>query len=111
MAASSIATRSGAGMLTVASVFKSGGTYFPKYVRVLRDAVRRNLTIPHRFVCLTDVDVPCERIPLIHGWPSFYSKIELFRPGLFDGPAWRPLAGRVSASARRRELVEAERLQ
>lgn len=86
MAASSIATRSGAGMLTVASVFKSGGSYFPKYVRVLRDAVRRNLTIPHRFVCLTDVDVPCERIPLIHGWPSFYSKIELFRPGLFDGP-------------------------
>ena len=73
-------------MLTVASVFKSGGDYFPKYVRVLRDAVRRHLAIEHRFVCLSDVEVACERIPLIHGWPSFYSKIELFRPGLFDGP-------------------------
>lgn len=73
-------------VLTVASVFKSGGDYFPKYVRVLRDAVRRHLPIEHRFVCLTDVEVACERIPLIHGWPSFYSKIELFRPGLFDGP-------------------------
>ena len=72
--------------LTVASVFKSGGDYFPRYVRVLRDAVRRHLPVEHRFVCLTDVEVACERIPLVHGWPSFYSKIEVFRPGLFDGP-------------------------
>jgi hypothetical protein len=37
------------------------------------------LTMPHRFVCLSDVDVPCERIPLEHGWPGWWSKIELFR--------------------------------
>jgi hypothetical protein len=49
--------------------------------------VARNLTVPHRFVCLTDVtDVTCERIALTTDWPGFYAKLELFRPGLFHGP-------------------------
>lgn len=88
-------------MLTVACVLKSGGIYNAEWVRKLRDGVARNLTVPYRFVCLSDVDVPCERIPLIgadygdtrlagNGWiihPRWWSKLELFRPGLFDGPA------------------------
>ena len=41
---------------------------------------------PHRFVCLSDVAVPCERILLEDDLPGWWSKIELFRPGLFDGP-------------------------
>lgn len=73
--------------LAVACVYRSGGSYFPRYVRALRDAVARHLRVPHRFVCLTDDErVPCERVPLIHDWPRFYAKIELFRPGLFEGP-------------------------
>jgi hypothetical protein len=40
--------------------------------------------MPYRFVCLTDMEVPgIETIPLIHGWPGWWSKIELFRPELF----------------------------
>jgi len=46
--------------------------------------VERNLHVPHRFVCLSNVEVPCERIPLIHDWPGWFSKIELHRPGLFE---------------------------
>jgi hypothetical protein len=74
--------------LTVACVYRSGGKlYSTRYVEALRNMVARNLSLPHRFVCLTDVaDVPCERIPLVTGWPGFYGKIELFRPGLFRGP-------------------------
>jgi hypothetical protein len=74
--------------LTVACVYRSGGRHYStRYVDVLRNMVKRNLTLPHRFVCLSDVeDVPCERIPLIANWPGFYSKIELYRPGLFKGP-------------------------
>lgn len=71
-------------MLTVACVLRSGGIYTPEWVRKLRDGVARHLTIPHRFVCLSDVPVPCERIPLVDGWPDWWSKIELFRAGLFD---------------------------
>lgn len=73
--------------LTVACVYRSGGSvYTSHYVAVLRDMVARHLTVPHRFVCLSDADVPCERIPLVTTWRGFYSKIELYRPGLFTGP-------------------------
>lgn len=72
-------------MITVACVLRSGGLYDAEWVRKLRDGVARHLALPHRFVCLSDVDVPCERIPLETEWSGWWSKIELFRPGLFDG--------------------------
>lgn len=84
----------GGAPLTVACVLRRGGQYwgtrqgpfFAKYVRILREAVAANLGLPHRFVCLSDIDVPCERISLRQFWPGAWAKIELFRPGLFDGP-------------------------
>jgi hypothetical protein len=71
-------------MLSVLCVLKTGEEYTPEWVRKLRDAVDRNLTVPHTFKCLADVDVPCERIPLRHSWPGWWSKIELFR--VVEGP-------------------------
>lgn len=65
-------------MLTVACVCKSGSVYDAEWVRKLRDGVARNLG-RHRFVCLSDIEVPCERIPLEHDWPGWWSKIELFK--------------------------------
>lgn len=48
--------------------------------------VAEHLTVPHRFVCLSDVEIEgIETIKLLHGWRGWWSKIELFRPGLFDG--------------------------
>jgi hypothetical protein len=41
--------------------------------------------LPHRFVCLSDVEVPCERIPLATRWPGWWAKLELFTPGHFAG--------------------------
>jgi hypothetical protein len=80
--------------LTVACVLRRGGQYmgtregpfFAKYVRVLRDAVAGHLRLPHRFVCLSDVDVPVEHIHLEWLWPGAWAKLELFRQGLFEGP-------------------------
>lgn len=74
-------------MLTVACVLRSGGDYGPEDVRKLRDGVAHHMSLPHRFVCLSDVDVPCERIPLQHDWPGWWAKIELFRPGALLCPA------------------------
>jgi hypothetical protein len=71
-------------MLTVLCVLRTGEEYTPEWVRKLRDGVARNLTVPYTFKCLSDVDVPCERIPLVHNWPGWWSKIELFR--VVDGP-------------------------
>lgn len=73
-------------MFSVICVLKSGSVFDASWVEKLRDGVARNLTLPHRFVCLSDVEVPCERIELIHGWPGWWSKLELFRPGAITGP-------------------------
>lgn len=71
-------------MLTVACVLRSGGIYDASWVARLKAGVAKHLPIEHRFVCLSDVDVPCERIPLEHGWPGWWSKMELFK---LPGPA------------------------
>lgn len=65
--------------MTVTSVLRSGGIYDATWVARLRDGVARHLPVEHRFVCLSDVDVPCERIPLEHDWPGWWAKIELFK--------------------------------
>lgn len=67
----------------VACVLKSGGIYDAEWVRKLNAGVAKHLPVDHRFVCLSDVDVPCERIPLEHDWPGWWAKIELFK---LDGP-------------------------
>lgn len=72
-------------MFTVACVLKSGGDYVPAHVHALRDGVRRNLTSPHQFVCLSDVPVGCDRLRLLRGWPGWWSKMELF-DGRITGP-------------------------
>lgn len=73
-------------MITYACVLRSGGIYTAEWVRKLSRAVGFYASRPHRFVCLSDVDVPCERIELSSDLPGWYAKLELFRPGLFDGP-------------------------
>lgn len=72
--------------LTVATVLKSGGVFTPVWVDRINRQIKRHIR-PDRIVCLTDMDVKsCEAIPLKHNWPGWFSKIELFRPDLFDGP-------------------------
>lgn len=74
-------------MLTVACVLRSGGIYDASWVGKLARAVARNIHQAYRFVCLSDVKVDCERIPLPEGWPGWWSKLCLFKPGLLPTPA------------------------
>src|ERR1044071_8385633 len=74
-------------MITVACVLKVGGLYTADHVRVLESMVSRNLDGIDRFVCLSDAPfiLPfVERIPLAHRWLGGWSKLELFRPKIFD---------------------------
>ena len=73
-------------MITFLCVLRSGGDYTPEYVRRLRDGVARHRKLPHRFVCLSDVPVACERVVMEHGWPGWWCKIEMFKPGVVTGP-------------------------
>jgi hypothetical protein len=56
-------------------------------VHALRAGVAKHLPRAHRFVCLTDMDVPgVETIPLEHDWPGWWAKPEIWRPGVLQGP-------------------------
>lgn len=72
--------------VTVVCVLKSGGDFSERYVYNLLAMLKRNTTVPFKFVCLTDLDVieGVDIIPLKDGLKGWWSKIELFRPGLFD---------------------------
>lgn len=75
-------------MLNVVCVLKQGGKvgYDASWVAKLQAMVSRNLTIPHRFVCLSDCAVSCEQLPLDNVGEGFWAKLQLFKPGLFTGP-------------------------
>lgn len=65
--------------------------YTFEWVRRLRSMVKRHLPLPHRFVCLVNDAAAIqaspsdgiELAPLVYNWRGWWSKIELFRPGLF----------------------------
>jgi hypothetical protein len=76
-------------VLTVACV--EWGDYLQRgteYVLKLRSMVERHLSMPHRFVCLTDSVVRrpgVEGVGLTQGRDGWWNKVELFRTGLFSG--------------------------
>lgn len=71
--------------LTVACV-KWGARYSELWVRRLQAMVAKHLSLPHRFVCLTDQPVDgIECIPLTSGLTGWWTKLELFKPGQFAG--------------------------
>lgn len=70
--------------MKVLCVLKSGGPdYGPEQVERLRASLAQHSDAT--LVCLSDVPVPCERIPLAHNWRGWFCKLELFRH-VFDEP-------------------------
>ena len=66
-------------MITVATVC-AGTKYSSDYVERLYQAVTRHLTVPHRFVCLTDQpeNFSCETLPIPMNLPGWWGKLALF---------------------------------
>jgi hypothetical protein len=75
-------------MINIACVLRQGGKvgYDSTWVEKLKNSVSRNLILPHRFICLSDCKVECDRIPLTDSGRGFWSKLELFKPNQFLGP-------------------------
>jgi len=75
-------------MINIVCVLRQGGKvgYDATWVEKLKNSVARNLTLPHRFICLSDCDVSCDRIPLDNIGKGYWAKIQLFKTGLFDKP-------------------------
>lgn len=102
----------GSARLSIACVLRASKDYDAEYVARLRDGVAKHLSEPHRFFCLSDVDVPCERIPLQHDWPGWWSKMELFRPDIEGDLLYFDLdtliVGDLSGIAEKRDLTMLE---
>jgi hypothetical protein len=65
---------------------KWGSKYSAEWVYNLKRMVERHLTVPHRFVCMTDRAIPdVECVEAAEHLPSWWSKVGMFRPGLFPG--------------------------
>lgn len=68
---------------------RAGAAFAPAYVDILFDSVRRNLAdgFEARFVCFTDqldeLAAGVSSLPLPVDLPGWWSKLALFRPGLF----------------------------
>lgn len=62
--------------MIVLCVLRKGREYGPDQVAALRDSLQAHRDA--RLVCLSDVAVPCERVPLKHDWPGWWAKVELF---------------------------------
>lgn len=66
--------------MQIACVLKQGPEYRPEHVYALADSILAHNDLP--IVCLTDVALNHPGVtakPLLHGWPGWWSKIELFR--------------------------------
>lgn len=74
-------------MRTVVCVLRTGGIYTAEWVQKLAHGVQQNISGPYRFVCMSDILVEgVETIGFRHYWPGWWSKLEVFEPGLFYGP-------------------------
>jgi hypothetical protein len=69
--------------MKVFCVLRSGGGFDATDVARLNVCLKKHLP-GHTLHCLSDVDVPCDRVALNYDWPGWWSKMELFRPDI-DG--------------------------
>jgi hypothetical protein len=76
-----------------ACVMRTGGAYNAVYVNTLKAAVSRHVKTPFTFTVLTDTPArmhsSVRAVALTHKWPGWWSKIELFRPNIWQsGRVW-----------------------
>jgi len=75
-------------VINIVCLLRSGGKvgYDASWVEKLQRGIARNLTLDHQFICLSDCEVDCQRIPLEDGDWGYWSKLQLFKPNQFQGP-------------------------
>lgn len=68
--------------MRVATVLRSGGIYRPAHVEALARQLKQWLPFDE-LLCFSDMFVPrVETVPLLHKWPGWWSKMEIFRPDI-----------------------------
>jgi len=66
--------------MKILTVLRSGGNFRPEHVYAVQRMCEEHLpNTPFQFFCLTDLELDCPTIKLAHGWPGWWSKLELFK--------------------------------
>jgi ubiquinone/menaquinone biosynthesis C-methylase UbiE len=71
--------------ITIMCSLLSGDGYSLDYLIKMRDMLARNITIPYKFVCLTDRDINtniCDSIKVENAYGGLWSKLEMFKHGI-----------------------------
>jgi hypothetical protein len=75
--------------LSIITVLKSGPGWSSEYVYALKKSIDRNISLPYRFICLSDISLEVNTLPLLplHGItsmsvPGFWFKLQMFRKEL-----------------------------
>jgi len=84
--------------MRICAVLRSGGDFDVSHVHALKRMLGAHMSLRYRspvtepepgtwtFEYLSDCGPYTPGVvPLIHGWPGWWSKLELFRPGVLDG--------------------------
>jgi hypothetical protein len=73
--------------MNVVCVLKSKDSqiYNAEWVYKLKRAVERNLSIPHQFICFSDIELDCKYIKLEDDFNGWWNKLQLFKPDFFLG--------------------------
>lgn len=67
-------------MIILKTVLKSGGAYKPEHVLRMQGLLDQYVDCPAKFVCYSDIEIEGVEVrPLLHDWPGWWAKIEMFR--------------------------------
>lgn len=70
----------------IVCVWRTGGDYTAEYVNNLFNSIARNVDCEYTFTVLTnssqELHPSIRVVPLVHDWPAWWSKIEIFTPKL-----------------------------
>lgn len=64
---------------------KDSKIYDAEWVYKLKRSVERNLSIPFKFTCFSDIDLSCNVVSLEPNFEGWWNKIQLFNPKNFLG--------------------------
>lgn len=73
-------------MITITTVLKTGNYYNHTWVDKMKRSLDRHMTVPFKFLPLSDSIHPFPVNTFIQNQPGYWNKIELFRPNLYTGP-------------------------
>jgi hypothetical protein len=69
-------------MINVVCVLKESKLYNAEWVYKLERSIKRNLSLPYNFLCLSTIPLSCNYILLDNNTEGWWNKLQLFKPNL-----------------------------